>query len=269
MMDLQEILSRLKTEEASPANAIARLCQEIVLVGIARSPMKEYVTIKGGVVMRSISEDSRRATIDMDIDFIRYSLDDAMIRKFIEKINCVDGIKILVTGKIEELKQQDYRGKRVHISITDDEGHIYNSKIDFGVHKYLEIEQDEYCFGVCVDEEGAVLLVNSREQMFVEKLKSLLKFGTYSTRYKDVYDMCYLTDGIGKEKLHACLRIYIFNDSSMRENNMNDIRERLSFIFRDKTYCERLNDSQKNWLGITQQEAFDKIMKVFDCEMNS
>lgn len=92
MLDLQEILSRLKTEEASPTNAIARLCQEIVLVGIARSPMKEYVTIKGGVVMRSISEDSRRATIDMDIDFIRYSLDDAMIRKFIEKINCVDEV---------------------------------------------------------------------------------------------------------------------------------------------------------------------------------
>jgi hypothetical protein len=37
------------------------------------------VTIKGGVVMRSITGNVRRATQDMDIDFIRYSLSDESI----------------------------------------------------------------------------------------------------------------------------------------------------------------------------------------------
>ena len=151
--------------------------------------------------MRSLSEDARRATVDLDIDFIRYSLDDVMIRKFIDKINCLDGIDIAVVDAIEELKQQDYRGKRVYVQITDTEGNQLNSKIDFGVHKYLEIDQDEYCFGVCFDEEGASLLINSREQMFAEKIKSLLKFGTYSTRYKDIFDLCYLARGVRKDKL--------------------------------------------------------------------
>ena len=32
-------------------------------------------------------------------------------------------------------------------------------------------------------------VVNSKEQIFVEKLKSLLKLGVVSTRYKDVYDL--------------------------------------------------------------------------------
>ena len=35
--------------------------------------------------MRSISKDARRATQDMDIDFIRYSLGDDSIRQFIKK----------------------------------------------------------------------------------------------------------------------------------------------------------------------------------------
>ncbi len=55
----------------------------------------------------------------------------------------------------------------------------------------MEIEQEEYCFDIGFDDEGASLLINTREQMFAEKLRSLLKFGTFSTRYKDVYDMYY------------------------------------------------------------------------------
>ena len=41
-----------------------------------------YVTIKGGVVMRSITNDVRRTTQDMDIDFIRCSLSNDSIDDF-------------------------------------------------------------------------------------------------------------------------------------------------------------------------------------------
>lgn len=51
--------------------------------------------------------------------------------------------------------------------------------------------QEEYCFDIAFDNEGASLLINTKEQMFAEKLRSLLKFGTFSTRYKDVYNMYY------------------------------------------------------------------------------
>ncbi len=65
------------------------------------------VTIKGGVVMRSITGNVRRATQDMDIDFIRYSLSDEAIDTFIQKINSIEGITIERIGKITELNQQD------------------------------------------------------------------------------------------------------------------------------------------------------------------
>ena len=151
--------------------------------------------------MRSISNDARRATQDMDIDFIRYSLSDDSIRQFIKKLDCLEGIHIRQTGKITELKQQDYHGKRVYVIISDDIGDSIESKIDLGVHKNLNIEQDEFCFDIACYDGSATLLINSKEQMFTEKLRSLLKFGPNSTRYKDIFDMFYLADTLQHNRL--------------------------------------------------------------------
>lgn len=54
-----------------------------------------------------------------------------------------------------------------------------------------QIEQEEYCFDITYDDEGASLLINSNEQMLSEKLRSLLNFGTFSTRFKDIYELCF------------------------------------------------------------------------------
>ena len=43
-----------------------------------------------------------------------------------------------------------------------------------------QIEQEEYCFDIA-----------SNEQMLSEKLWSLLKFGTFSARFKDIYELCF------------------------------------------------------------------------------
>ena len=55
-------------------------------------------------------------------------------------------LKIELTGNIEELAHQDYHGKRIHIKITDSDGYHIDSKIDIGVHKHFDIEQEEYWY---------------------------------------------------------------------------------------------------------------------------
>ena len=83
-------------------------------------------------------------------------------------MNCLEGIRIEIKGnKIEQLSQQEYSGKRVYIIIKDDEGNVIESKIDLGVHANMNIEQDTYCFDVCMDDEGASLLINSCEQILM------------------------------------------------------------------------------------------------------
>lgn len=196
-MNLEKMAEKYRDAGYSERNADARVCQDIVLKAIARSNLGRNVTIKGGVVMRSITGNVRRATEDLDLDFIKYSLEDESIRYFISKLNCLEGIRIEIKGnKIEQLSQQEYSGKRVYIIIKDDEGNVIESKIDLGVHANMNIEQDTYCFDVCMDDEGASLLINSCEQIFAEKLRSLLRFGPLSTRYKDIFDFCYLKDHV-------------------------------------------------------------------------
>ena len=173
-MNLYDLTEEMKKIGYEPDDARARVCQDVVLKALSFSPLSRNITIKGGVVMRSITNEVRRATQDLDIDFIRYSLADESIDRFIEKLNTIDGITITRVGEITELSQQDYNGKRVFILIKDDYDNTIESKIDLGVHKHLDIEQEEYCFDIAFDNDGASLLINSREQMFSEKLRSLL-----------------------------------------------------------------------------------------------
>ena len=210
--------------------------------------------------MRSISNDSRRATQDLDIDFIRYSLSDESINNFIQKLDCLDGIHIRQTGDITELKQQDYHGKRVYVIISDDTGDSIESKIDLGVHKNLDIEQEEYCFDIACYDGSATLLINSKEQMFAEKLRSLLKFGPNSTRYKDIFDMYYLLDKVDSDKLLHCLNTFIISDSGMKENDMNAIVRRITRTFSSRRYIDKLTDSKKNWIGEEISAVTEKIV---------
>ena len=85
-------------------------------------------------------------------------------------------------------------------------------------------------------------------QMFSEKLRSLLKFGEFSTRYKDVYDMYYHSGNMDKESLMKCFHTYILDDSGMRENTMDDIVKRISMVFSNRRYVNRLDTSDKRWL---------------------
>lgn len=79
-------------------------------------------------------------------------------------------------------------------------------------------------------------------------MRSLLKFGPFSTRYKDVYDMYYLKDAVDREKLMIALDTYIFSDVTMRENTGSDIAKRLKITFSDKGYISRLDTSDKRWV---------------------
>lgn len=257
-MNLANEVAKLREQGYSEANAEAKLCQDIIIRAISISSLNRNITIKGGVVMRSLSGSARRATQDIDLDFIKYSISEEAIGIFVEKLNCIDGIKIKTAGPIEELNHQDYKGKRVHIEVSDDSGNILTVKMDIGVHKELDIKQEEYCFDICFQEDSASVLINSKEQMIVEKLKALLRFGTRSTRYKDIFDICYLADTADMQKIREYIHTYIFNDTTIAVNDTEEIRKRTDRVFKNKTYKKHIEQSGKNWLEIPTDNVLDK-----------
>ena len=260
MINIVELSEKIKSEGYSEETAEAKLCQDIILLLLSKSKFNRNITIKGGVVMRSISNDVRRATIDLDLDFIKYPLTNEGIKILIEQLNGAEGINITIAGNIEELKHQDYKGKRVFVDISDSYNNHLPSKIDIGVHKYMSIDQEDYCFDIEFSDSGAALLINSKEQMFTEKLKSLLKFGSLSTRYKDVYDIYYLINLVDKEKLAECFDVFIYQDLTIKVNCIKDIESRLEKTFNDKIFLSKLSTSNKNWVGVDKKIVLDSII---------
>ena len=94
--------------------------------------------------------------------------------------------------------------------------------------------------------------------MIVEKLKALLRFGTRSTRYKDIFDICYLADTADMQKIIKYIHTYIFNDSTIDVNDTEEIRKRTDRVFKNKTYKKHIEQSGKNWLEIPTDNVLDK-----------
>lgn len=261
-MDLYDLIQKYEKMGYNDIDAATKVAQDIILLKISENKFNENVTIKGGVVMHSISNDLRRATRDLDLDFIKYSLDDKSIKQFIDKLSDKNDIKITIVGRITELKHQDYSGKRVMIKIKDKTGYEINTKIDIGVHKDFEIEQEEYCFNLDVFNESVNLLINSKEQIFAEKMKSLLKLGYVSSRYKDILDFYYLINNcnMNRDKLNSYLKKYIFDDNTMFEKSMEDIYQRLKKIFDRKDFKNNFDSIRNNWLELPIEEVTNNIL---------
>lgn len=260
MVSFDNWLDTLVAIGYSQPKARSKIAHDVVLMAMEKSGLARNVTVKGGVVMSDITDDVRRATMDMDVDFVRYSLSDDKIDEFIGRLNCIEGVAIERLGAIVELKQRDYCGKRVFLRVVDSTGVAMRTKIDFGVHAHSDIRQTERNFKISLDGSRARLPANSGEQVFVEKLKSLLIFGARSGRPKDVFDMCYLCDIVSRDKFMSVLRVLVLDNPSMKEGSISAIMNRLSRTFKSRVYMQKLRQSEVNWLEISPQVATARIL---------
>ena len=99
----------------------------------------------------------------------------------------------------------------------------------------------------------------------VKKLKSLLKFGITSTRFKDIFDFYYLinNENLDKDKLIKYIDILIFQDNTMHENELKDIHIRLTNILNNNRFRSRINTANNNWLEIPIKDVIDNVLDYF------
>lgn len=242
------------------ASATSAFCQDLILHAISKSSYLKNVTVKGGVAMRNFTKDTRRSTLDLDIDFMNLSISEDSIQRFVSDLSSEE-FRFNINGKIEDLKQQDYHGKRVHIKITDSTNYSVVTKIDIGVHTYPDMKQDEVTINFSPEKEKIVIFSNSKEQIFAEKAKAFLRLGQFSTRYKDIFDMFWLQDFVSIELLKSYLETLVFKDPSMKENSSQDIHKRFEKIFSDKNFLHKLRTSNKNWVGEDIEKIKEKLLQ--------
>jgi hypothetical protein len=105
--------------------------------------------------------------------------------------------------------------------------------------------------------------------MFTEKLKSLLRFGALSTRYKDIYDMYFLSQSIDISKLLKCINVLIINDPKMRETSILEVVIRIENTFNNPIYLNGIATSKKNWVNVEDKIVFETIIGLLKkCMVN-
>lgn len=179
-------------------------------------------------------------------------------------MRCSDAVAIERSGDIADLRHQNYQGKRVYLDITDSAGVVVSTKLDIGVHVHGQMEQRPMRFALVLDESPATLQANTREQMFAEKLKSLLRLGARSTRQKDVFDLCYLADVVDRDTLRRFIAMLVFDDEGMREDDFASIRSRLHKIFGSPVFMQRLSGAGANWMNEQPRKVVAKILAFLD-----
>lgn len=107
------------------------------------------------------------------------------------------------------------------------------------------------------------LLTNSKEQICVEKIKSLVKFGIASTRYKDIFDIYYLinTPNFDKHRFVKYIDKLIFKDSSLEEKNIVDVKNNLEFTLSNSRFKSMNSMARNNWIGVSIQEVIISILE--------
>lgn len=202
--------------------------------------------------MYNLSNNLRRTTIDIDFDLIKINLAEENLYNIFTLYKLKDIDIIVDKDNITNLKHQDYKGKRVPIIIKDNYNNEINTKVDVGVHIEFDITQDELFFNSCIENEKILLMVNSKEQIFVEKIIPIIKFGLLSTRYKDFYDLYYLiiNGNMNKDKIYKILNSKIFQKNINGINTFDKLINNVNIVLSDKNYIKLINNRKNNWLDV-------------------
>lgn len=265
MRSFAEQIETLVARGYGQAAAQAKVAQDAVLLAMDVCGFKKHSTVKGGIVMSHVTNDIRRTTLDMDIAFVRRSISDTSIVRFVRKLNCLPKVRISMFGTIGELLHEDYRGKRLYLDVTD--GSIptpIRLKLDIGVHTHSEIEQIDFSFSLADGMSSAELFANPNEQIFAEKLLSLLRHRRLSRRPKDIFDLCYLCDIVDVPKLRVCLDSLIYSNQRIHPTNKDEIIAVLKDVFASRQFMRRLASARANWLQIEPDRATAAIIRFLE-----
>lgn len=256
MVNLKTLIDKYINDGYEEIYANAKVAQDIILTYLFKSKYKDNITVKGGVVMYNLSNNIRRATIDIDIDLIKiYLADDNLCNIFTS--HKLDGINIVVDkNNITDLRHQDYKGKRIPIIIKDNYSNELNTKIDIGIHTEFDITQDEIYFDTYMSKNKILLMANSKEQIFVEKIIPIIKFGLLSTRYKDFYDLYWLikNSNMNKNEVINILNNKVFKNAINGIDNIEKLVSHIDSVLSNKNYINSLSNRKNNWLDINEEE---------------
>ena len=195
---LKERLKNLAEEKNITFTALfKRLCLERFLVRLSKSDFSNKFIFKGGCLL-SYYLNIGRETKDLDFLIMKIQAEEAHLQKAFQKICSIDvgdGLEIrFVQMKTLRQNHTAYPGLRVKLKIEHQEGGMRdNLQIDLGIGDEVNPETQTITLlkyrSKPFFEDSVSLKVYPPEEIFAEKLETVISKAGLNSRMKDYHDL--------------------------------------------------------------------------------
>lgn len=194
---LAKLRNKAKASGISYQQCLQLFMQEEFLRKLSKSDYDDFLILKGGLFIYTLTNFESRATIDVDFLLRGYSntMDNVkdLISKIIDTSTGNDFISMTAQGFEEISPQRKYHGISTQII-----GQIKNVRVpfnvDIGVGDVIVPQAEQLTINTQLpDFEAPVIKTYSLESTIAEKFDAILQRFELTSRMKDFYDIYYLS----------------------------------------------------------------------------
>ncbi|MDC7290243.1 nucleotidyl transferase AbiEii/AbiGii toxin family protein [Blautia schinkii] len=240
---LARLRNKAKASGISYQQCLQLFMQEEFLRKLSKSGYDDFLILKGGLFIYTLTNFESRATIDVDFLLRGYSNSMENVKDLINKIIDTptdnDYIKMTAKGFEEISPQRKYHGISTQII-----GQIKNVRVpfnvDIGVGDIIVPKAEERTINTQLPNfEAPVIKTYSLESTIAEKLDAILQRFELTGRMKDFYDIYYLSRTFDFEGIKLQTAIYETLQNRGTPYDKSSFK-RIAALFEDE-------DMQKRW----------------------
>ena len=234
---------------------------ERLLERISKSKYKNYIILKGGLVLTSIIGSDDRTTKDMDATIKGISLNKYAISKIFNEIfsiNLDDGVSFELIN-IKDIRLEDkYGGFRLNILSKLGNNKTYIT-VELTTGDEITPREIKFSYNSIFENKKIPIMAYNIETILAEKFHSIVSRGVLNTRLKDFYDV-YVLFNFKEDIINKKLLVKAIENTFKKRDTLIDIDEFVTLI--DDLYN---NDSLKKlWSEYQNKNNYAKDIDFED-----
>ena len=222
---------------------------ERLLERISQSKYKNYIILKGGLVLTSIIGCDERTTKDMDATIKGISLNKKTILKMFNEIinlDLNDGVTFELIG-INDIRLEDkYGGFKLNILSKLGNNKTYIT-VELTTGDEITPREIKFGYNSIFENKKIFIMAYNIETILAEKFHTIVSRGVLNTRMKDFYDI-YMLINLKKDTINKNFLISAIENTFDKRNTLIDIDE-FDTIIEDlyvSTYIKKMWNEYQN-----------------------
>lgn len=234
---------------------------ERLLERISKSKYKNYIILKGGLVLTSIIGSDDRTTKDMDATIKGIPLNKDAISKIFNEIfsiNLDDGVSFELIS-IKDIRLEDkYGGFRLNILSKLGNNKTYIT-VELTTGDEITPREIKFSYNSIFENKKIPIMAYNIETILAEKFHSIVSRGVLNTRLKDFYDV-YVLFSFKEDIINKKLLVKAIENTFKKRDTLINIDEFVTLI--DDLYN---NDSLKKlWSEYQNKNNYAKDIDFED-----